>query len=364
MSLPHMSLSQRISQRILSDGPISLAEFMDAALSDPEFGYYMTKEPFGVGGDFITAPEISQIFGELIGLWCAALWLQLDSPSSFHLVELGPGRGTLMADALRATKTVPGFQQSVHVHLVEMSPKLQQVQQKTLGNSDHTIKWHRHIEDVPHGVTIVIANEFFDALPIRQFIQTEAGWCERLVSVNSDQQFEFSVSPHATEETEIPAQLVDAALGSLVEVCQPAQEITKTLSERIQKCGGAALIIDYGYLKPAIGETLQAVSDHRFADVLKNPGEQDLTAHVNFSSLADAARQQGAEVFAPLTQAQFLYGMGLKSRLARLTNATTPTQTHDIKTAATRLTAADQMGTLFKVMVIGAQNSTPPAPFA
>jgi len=314
-------------------------------------------------GDFTTAPEISQIFGELIGLWCAALWLQLDSPSHVHLVELGPGRGTLMADALRAAKTVPGFAQTLQIHLVEMSPKLQQVQQKTLENSGHTITWHGHIEDVPQGVTIIIANEFFDALPIRQFIQTNDGWCERLVTVNSNQQFEFTVSPHATEETGISAHLKDAPLNSLVEVCQPAQAITKTLSERIRKYGGAALIIDYGYLDPAVGETLQAVSNHTFSDALQSPGEQDLTAHVNFSSLANCATQAGAKVFGPLTQAQFLYGMGLQERLARLTNATTPAQTRDIKTAATRLTAADQMGELFKVMVIAARNTAPPAPF-
>ena len=359
-----MSLSQRISQRILSKGPISLAEFMADALGDPEFGYYMVQEPFGIGGDFTTAPEISQIFGELIGLWCAALWLQLGSPSPVHLVELGPGRGTLMADALRAAKSVPGFAQALQIHLVEMSPKLQAVQQKTLENSGHTIKWHRHIEDVAQGVTIVIANEFFDALPIRQFIQTETGWRERLVTLNSNGQFEFTISPAATKETGISAQLVEAPLNSLVEVCQPAQEIVKSLSQRIQKCGGAALIIDYGYLNPAFGETLQAVSSHKYADVLQSPGRQDLTAHVNFSDLANCATQAGAKVFAPLTQAQFLYGMGIQARLARLTNATTPAQTRDIKTAATRLTAADQMGELFKVMVIAARNTAPPAPFA
>jgi len=336
---------------------------MEVALGDPEFGYYMTKEPFGVAGDFITAPEISQIFGELIGLWCAALWLQLNNPSSIHLVELGPGRGTLMSDALRAAKSVSGFAQALQIHLVEMSPKLQEIQQKTLENCGHNIKWHRHIEDVPQGATIFIANEFFDALPIRQFIQTEAGWCERLVSVNSDRQFEFTISPPPTEKPGISAQLVNAPPGSLVEVCQPARAITKTLGKRIQTNGGAALIIDYGYLKPALGKTLQAVSDHKFADVLQNPGEQDLTAHVNFSNLAEVARQQGAEVFGPISQAQFLYGMGLKSRLARLTNATTPAQTRDIETAATRLTAADQMGDLFKVMVIATQNGAPPAPF-
>ncbi len=241
-----MSLSQRISQRILNDGPISLAEFMGAALGDPEFGYYMVQEPFGAGGDFTTAPEISQVFGELIGLWCAALWLQIGSPSHLHLAELGPGRGTLMADALRAAKSVPGFARAIQIHLVEMSPKLQLVQQKTLENSGHNIKWHRHIEDVPQGVTIVIANEFFDALPIRQFIQTKAGWCERLVALNSNGQFEFAVSPTATEETGISAPLKDAPLNSLVEVCQPARAITKTLSKRIRKCGGVALIIDYG----------------------------------------------------------------------------------------------------------------------
>jgi NADH dehydrogenase [ubiquinone] 1 alpha subcomplex assembly factor 7 len=360
-----MSLSQRIGKRILSDGPLSLTDFMEAALADPDFGYYMTRDPFGTRGDFITAPEISQIFGELIGLWCAALWLQLDKPKLVHLAELGPGRGTLMVDALRAAKSVPGFAQALQVHLVEMSPQLKKIQQQTLENSGHSIHWHRHIEDLPQELTFFIANEFFDALPIQQFIHTDKGWCERLVRLNSNDDFEFTPSAIVTspEDTGISPQLLTAPVGSLVETCQPAQDIIKNLSTRIQAHGGAALIIDYGYLRPATGETLQAVSDHKFADVLQNPGEQDLTAHVNFSSLAHAARQTGAQVFGPLTQAQFLTGLGIDARLAGLTKTTTAAQTHDIKTATHRLIAADQMGTLFKVMAITASNNAPPAPF-
>jgi len=360
-----MSLSQRIGKRILSDGPLSLADFMEAALGDPDFGYYMNRDPFGARGDFITAPEISQIFGELIGLWCAALWLQLGKPKRVHLVELGPGRGTLMADILRAAKSVPGFAKSLHVHLVEMSPKLKEIQRQTLENSGHNIHWHQHIEDIPQGLTLVIANEFFDALPIVQFIHTDKGWCERLVKLNSDNQFEFTISATGIpeEETGIAPRLQKGAVGSLVETCRPAEDITKHLSARIEAYGGAALIIDYGYLRPATGDTLQAVSNHKFADVLQNPGEQDLTAHVNFSSLADAARQAGAQVFGPISQAQFLTDMGIDARVAGLTKTTTAAQTHDIKTAAHRLIAADQMGTLFKVMAITASNSAPPAPF-
>jgi len=360
-----MSLSQRIGKRISRAGPISLADFMEAALADPDFGYYMTRDPFGARGDFITAPEISQIFGELIGLWCAALWLQLDSPQRVHLVELGPGRGTLMADVLRATKSVPGFAQAVQVHLVEMSPKLEQIQHQTLENSGHNIHWHPNIEDVPQGLTFFIANEFFDALPIQQFIHTDKGWCERQVNLNANNEFEFSVSANVTspQDTGISPQLWGLTQGSIVETCTPARSIVKALSTRIEANGGAALIIDYGYLKPAAGDTLQAVSDHKFADVLQNPGEQDLTAHVNFSSLAHAARQSGAQVFGPVSQAQFLTGLGIDARVAGLTKTTTAAQTHDIKTAAHRLTAPEQMGTLFKVMAITASNSAPPAPF-
>ncbi len=360
-----MSLSQRMCTHITKDGPLSIAEFMEAALADPDFGYYMTRDPFGARGDFITAPEISQIFGELIGLWCAALWLQLDRPPRVHLVELGPGRGTLMKDALRAAKSVPGFAESLQVHLVEMSPKLKQIQRATLENSGHHVHWHRHIEDVPMGVTFVIANEFFDALPITQFIHTDKGWCERLVGLNSSNEFEFSISADVTApgDTGISPQLLNPPPGSLVEVCHAAEDIVKSLSARIQENGGAALIIDYGYLTPATGETLQAVCDHKFADVLQNPGEQDLTAHVNFSSLAHIARQTGAQVFGAISQAQFLTGMGIDARVAALTKTTTAAQTHDIKTAAHRLIAAEQMGTLFKVMAITASNNAPPAPF-
>lgn len=360
-----MPLSQKLSQRIAKQGPISLADFMGSALGDPEFGYYMTRDPFGARGDFITAPEISQVFGELIGLWCAAFWLQTSSPANINLVELGPGRGTLMADALRAAKSVPGFSQALRVHLVEMSPRLRDIQSTTLESSGHKIHWHEEINDVPSGVTIFIANEFFDALPIRQFMQTYAGWCERLVGLKSTDQFEFTISDNVTpfDETGIHPQLASAPIDSLAESCQPANAIISTIASQIQSSGGAALIIDYGYLEPAIGETLQAVSDHSFSDVLQNPGEQDLTAHVDFSSLAQAAQSAGAKTFAPLTQEQFLTAMGLEFRLARLTNATTPARTYDIKTAARRLTDPDQMGTLFKVMAITAQDCAPPAPF-
>jgi len=360
VSLPH-----KLARRITTRGPIPVAEFMEAALGDPEFGYYITRNPFGARGDFITAPEISQIFGELIGLWCAAYWLQINSPAQLHLIELGPGRGTLMADALRAIKSVPGLTSAVRVHLVEMSPKLQEIQAETLTNCGHDIHWHRHLEEVPRGPAIVIANEFFDALPIRQFIQTKAGWCERLVALNSNEHFEFTLSSSVTppEETGISPQLISAPVDSLVEVCRGAEAIITTLSRRITASGGAALIIDYGTLKPCVGETLQAVSDHKFADVLQHPGQQDITAHVNFSHLAQTARYAGVEVFGPLTQARFLSAMGLEVRLARLTKAATPAKACDMKAAAARLIEVDQMGTLFKVMALTAPNSTAPAPF-
>ena len=360
-----MSLAQKLSKRILKDGPLSLDEFMGAALGDREFGYYMTRDPFGARGDFITAPEISQVFGELIGLWCAAFWLQIESPATVHLVELGPGRGTLMKDALRAIKSVPEFAKSLEVHLVEMSPVLQKIQSETLEECGYDIHWHTHIEDLPEGVTITLANEFFDALPIRQFIRAQAGWCERLVALNSKDQFEFSTSPEAMppEQVGINPELVNSPIDSIVETCQPAQTIIKALSRRLQAYGGAALIIDYGYLKSEVGETLQAVSDHRFADILQNPGEQDLTAHVDFSALAQSAQGEGAKSYGPIQQGQFLQALGLDIRIAKLTNATTPAQTYDIKTAARRLTAEDQMGTLFKVMAITAQTSEAPLPF-
>lgn len=360
-----MSLAQKISRRIIKDGPISLANYMEIALADPEFGYYITRLPFGTHGDFTTSPEISQIFGELIGLWCAAFWLQIGSPQRLNLVELGPGRGTLMADALRAAKSVPGFAQALQVHLVEISPKLRKIQTETLKNSGHSIHWHTQLDGVPDGPAIFIANEFFDALPIHQFIQTKTGWCERLVAVNTPEKFEFTISPNPTppEKTGVSPLLAASPADSLVETCPLAVEIIKTISKRIQTIGGAALIIDYGYEKPGIGETLQAVSKHKYADVLQAPGKQDLTAHVNFSALAQAARHTGVDVFGPLSQGQFLFGLGLEARLARLTNATTRAQAYDIKRAAARLTAPEQMGTLFKVMAITKKNGSPPAPF-
>ena len=265
---------------------------MEIALTHPQYGYYMRKDPLGIQGDFITAPEISQIFGELIGAWSAAQWIAMGRPKT-ALVELGPGRGTLMADALRATKNIPGFHEAITVHLVEASPMLKQKQWNALAAKHPDIQWHSSFEEIPPGPMLLVANEFFDALPIRQYVHLADGWHERFVMIGVDGDLHFTIP---------------AAAGRMVERCESGKEWTAAIARRMLEFGGAALIIDYGYNGPPKNsqETLQAVRNHQYHDSLKVPGTADLTAHVDFHAIKHAAAEEGAEGYGPVTQGQFL----------------------------------------------------------
>lgn len=340
-------LFAEIRDEIAESGPIGIARYMALCLGHPRYGYYRTRDPLGARGDFVTAPEISQMFGELIGIWIAAAWASLGSPSELALVELGPGRGTLMADARRALlRVAPGLQ--AKLHLVETSPVLRQAQASRLGAAEPV--WHDGIETLPVGPAIVIANEFFDALPVRQFQRTDRGWCERLVGLSSDaSRLVFGLA--AEPAGDIAAE---GAEGVLLTIPGGALDIVRGLSRRIVDHGGALLAIDYGHVRPGFGDTLQAVSAHRFADPLLAPGEADLTTHVDFAALARAAGGEGARIDGPIDQGTFLINLGLRQRAERLKRCATREQAAKVDAATNRLTASGRrgMGSLFKAMGI------------
>ncbi len=350
------ALGVRLAARIARFGPITLADYMAEALTHPQHGYYMHGDPFGTGGDFITAPEVSQMFGELIGLWCAEVWQRLGAPGPVLLVELGPGRGTLMADALRAARTLPDFHRAVRPHLVEVSPALRRRQADTLRShtDDPAPVWHDSLAEVPEGPMLVIANEFFDALPIRQFARTTTGWCERLVTVGADSRtLMLTLSPPNPQvEILLPPALRTAPEGAIAEVSPAAVGVTTEIGRRLASHGGTALIIDYGDARPPGEPTLQAVRGHARHDILAEPGTADLTAHVDFTALARAAGDAGATAQGPVPQGTFLHALGLDARAEALRHGASPAQVTAIDAAVHRLTDPAEMGALFKVLAL------------
>ena len=353
-------LGAHIAALIASEGPITVADFMALALGHPLHGYYMTREPFGTDGDFVTAPEISQMFGELIGLWCADLWQRIGAPERVVLAELGPGRGTLMADALRAAgKALPAFVAAVDLHLVETSPRLRTAQARALGSAPH---WHDRIETLPSGPLLVIANEFFDALPVRQIVRTERGWCERFVTC-AGEELTFAVAPDPVPTRLVPAAFADAPPGSIGEIAPARASAAAALARRLADNGGAALLIDYGYSATAPGDTLQALKGHNFCDPLAEPGHADVTAHVDFQALAEAARSVGAAAHGPVTLGAFLDALGIGPRAAQLKRTASPEDAAAIDAALARLTSPAGMGDLFKVLAITAPGTPAPAGF-
>jgi NADH dehydrogenase [ubiquinone] 1 alpha subcomplex assembly factor 7 len=351
-------LGARLAARIARHGPITLADYMAEALTHPRHGYYMHGDPFGTRGDFITAPEISQIFGELIGLWCAEVWHAQGAPDPVLLVELGPGRGTLMADALRAARIALDFHRAVRPHLVEISPALRRRQAETLHaySGDLTPTWHDSLADVPEGPILLIANEFFDALPVRQFARTAAGWCERLVTLSADgRSLILTLGPPGPQAEILTAQAkLNTPPGAIAEVSPAAIGIAAEIGRRLAAHGGAALIIDYGNDRPPGEPTLQAVRRHARHDVLAQPGRADLTAHVDFAALARAATEAGARASGPVPQGAFLEALGLSARVSTLSRTTTPAQAEAIAAAVHRLTDTAEMGTLFKALALSA----------
>jgi NADH dehydrogenase [ubiquinone] 1 alpha subcomplex assembly factor 7 len=345
-------LDIEIRRRITAAGPMPVGEYMALCLGDPDHGYYTTRDPLGLRGDFITAPEISQMFGELIGLWMAAVWNQMGSPENIRIIELGPGRGTLMNDALRAVQMIPAFRQALVVHLVEISPVLKKTQERTLEHWDIDVSWHATLGDVPKGPAIVIANEFFDALPVNQAVKTGHGWHERQIEVGPDGKFVFTMGrePIAHLDMLLPAAVRQAPEGSIYEWRddRPAMQLGKRLKDE----GGAALVIDYGHAASGVGETLQAVGQHAYADPLTQPGDIDLTAHVDFRALARAVEAMGAVGYGPIDQSQFLIRLGIETRAATLKKkSASRAAAADVDAALARLIGLGRtgMGELFKV---------------
>jgi NADH dehydrogenase [ubiquinone] 1 alpha subcomplex assembly factor 7 len=345
-------LEAEIRRRIARTGPIPVAEFMAMCLYDPQHGYYNHRAPFGAAGDFITAPEISQMFGELIGLWAAAVWQSMGAPDQVALIELGPGRGTMMTDALRAARAAPEFRKAVRVHFIETSPDLQQRQRQTLsGVDDVALHWHATIDEVPAGPAIIVANEFFDALPIRQAERCSTGWHERAVAIDAGGELALTVAPDPLSDLppKLPLAAARAPVGAIFE-WRPDNFAIRIA--RRAAAGGAALIIDYGHLKSATGDTFQAVRSHRYASPLASPGLTDLTAHVDFEALGNAAQAAGARVHGPIEQGTWLKQLGIEARAAVLQANAAEHKRAGITAALERLTGTgpDQMGSLFKAI--------------
>jgi NADH dehydrogenase [ubiquinone] 1 alpha subcomplex assembly factor 7 len=357
-------LEEVLARRIRTQGPLTVGEFMAEALGHPEYGYYATRDPLGRRGDFTTAPEISQVFGELIGLWCVDLWDRAGRPAPFILAELGPGRGTLMEDALRAARVVPEFLSALRLHLVETSPVLRKAQHRAL--NPFAPVWHDSIASLPSGRLMLIANEFLDALPIRQLVKTETGWHEKLIGLSAEaDRLAFALSPGpAPSAALVPVELRAAPPGSVCEIGPAALAVADTIARRAVEDGGAALIIDYGHVKRGCGETLQAVRRHQRHHPLDDPGEADLTAHVDFAALAEIAAADGATVWGPVAQGAFLERIGIAARAERLIAGATHAQAADIGSACRRLIDPAEMGTLFKVLCIAGPSMPVPAGFA
>ena len=357
-------LAAALRERIAREGPISVQDYMEACLADRRAGYYATRQPIGRGGDFVTAPEISQMFGELIGAWAAAVWQSMGAPAPVTIAELGPGRGTLMADALRVWRSVPKLIDSLAVTLVETSPVLREAQRETLRGSPAPLQWCETIEDVPHGPLIVIANEFIDALPVRQIVLQGGGWRERSVALTDSGAFAFCAGA-PVERDALPSsfRFMDASEGAIVETRPAASALLSALAARAKETPVAALIADYGHIEPGIGDTLQAVHRHRFADPLAMAGEVDLTAHVDFAALKETASTLGLAAFGPMPQGEFLLKLGLASRCDRLLQTATEDQKAAIVSSAARLADPRQMGLLFKVLLLQSSGLAPPPPF-
>jgi NADH dehydrogenase [ubiquinone] 1 alpha subcomplex assembly factor 7 len=335
---------------------------MAIALHDPEGGYYARPDLIGASGDFTTAPEISQIFGELIGLWCAELWDRMGRPEPVILAELGPGRGVLMADLLRAANSLPEFRRAVRVLLVEASPALRGEQQTRLCRARP--EWVSRIEEIPDGPMLLVANEFLDALPIRQFVRGAEGWSERMVGVDPEDRLVFVDGPATpTARLLVPEGLGGGAPGTIAEVCPAALAVAGTLGARFERQPGAALFIDYGYFPAMPGPTLRAVQRHRPVSALAAPGTADLSAHVDFAAFTEAARAAGAEIHGPVSQGCFLTALGAGLRLATLVAQAAPAQRQALETDLKRLLDPSEMGDLFKAVALVSPGLPSPAGF-
>lgn len=348
-------LAEKIKALILAGGPISVTDYFSLCLADPQHGYYRTREPFGPSGDFITAPDISQLFGEMIGIFLVQAWQRHGEPAPVVLAEIGPGRGTMMADILRVIgKLSPALYDALSVHLVETSERLRKVQSQTLVAHKFKISWHESFDTLPKGFLLLAANELFDAIPIRQFVKTAQGFRERLVGLDGDGELTFAAGVAGLDPALLPPSAETVALGTIFETGPARDAIMAMLSERIRTGGGTAVIIDYGHMITGFGDTLQAVRAHQFDPPLAHPGEADITSHVDFEQLARRAVTEGLQVNGLTYQGDFLLALGLAERAAALGRGKDAGTKENIRADAERLAGAGigRMGELFKVLVV------------
>ena len=345
------TVEDEIRRRIEADGPMPFEAYMAACLGAEEAGYYQTRDPFGAAGDFVTAPEISGMFGEMCGLYLAHMYELSGKPADAVVAELGPGRGTLMVDALRALKALPACRDAAHVRLIETSTVLCAVQREALHDQDAT--WYNSLPPADGIPAIIIANEFLDALPIRQFVKSEGAWRERCVDIDPQGDgFRFTLGTGVPQTPHAPELLAAAFDGDIMEESPAIVSLVGDIAARIAVTGGAALFIDYGHARSAVGDTLQAVQRHKPVNPLDSPGAADLTAHVDFQRVREAAAAGGARCWGPIDQGSFLTQIGIRERATQLRAAADTHQTSDINAALTRLIGPAEMGTLFKILAL------------
>lgn len=353
------ALKQRIANLIAASGPMSVADYMALCLFDPADGYYTTREPFGAAGDFTTAPEISQMFGELVAVWLYAAWQAAGKPANATLAEIGPGRGTLMKDMLRVLRKLDAA--FPNVAMIETSPRLREIQKQTLLASGAEIVWHETASSLPDAPLFIVGNELFDAIPTRQFVKIGAEWRERAIGVDEAGELVFVAGPATIEAALLPPGAQDAPEGAIFEFAPARTATMEIIAERIAASSGAGLFFDYGHLEPGIGDTLQALRKHRYDDVLATPGEADLTSHVDFSALAIAARAHRLDAHLA-TQGEFLLALGLIERAGKLGANAGDKAREKIQSEVERLAGPDAMGTLFKVIAIARAGTKLPFP--
>lgn len=356
-------LEQQLKSYIAAKGPISTRAYMEACLYDPQHGYYREGNPIGSDGDFITAPEISQMFGEMISIWCVLTWQAMGQPVPLQLVELGPGRGTLMSDILRSLSKIHPQFETISVHMVERSSTLRDQQVQNLAGYDVPKFWYDNLADVPLYPTILIGNEFLDCLPIRQFIKTDKNWHERVVGLNEAGELCFMVGSEVPGGMIIPSKLVDAEAGSIFEFCPDFSTVMQDVHRLADAHPTAALFIDYGFEGPKIGESLQAVKDHQTVSPFMLPGEVDLTAHVDFTALVALAVAHGLRAFGPRDQGAFLSQLGIGARAEILVQRATDDQAEKLASDVVRLVAPENMGALFKAVTLTSRGVDVPPPF-
>ena len=357
-------LEERLVDLIKLKGPITIADFMTDALGHPHEGYYMQGTPIGADGDFTTAPEISQVFGELIGLWLVEAWQAMGSPENFNLVELGPGRGVLMADILRAARVRPGFARAAQVWLLESSGRLRLEQQKRLKGTEVKPLWADEFADIPPAPSLIIANEFFDCLPIHQFERIKSGWRERLVGLDdAGERLAFTLGRTPPPPDYGLPEIAESDVGDVFETSFETRSFISEICSALGEQPGHALIIDYGHMERGFGDTLQAVKDHKYWPPLASPGRADITAHVDFELISTIAIDLGINAHGPVTQGRFLDRLGLALRVEALCKDQAPEKAEEIRSGAARIAASNAMGEIFKVICLSSPSLPVPAGF-